>query len=216
MSGIPFASLTAAAVTERRTNTLFPGELEHCAGQKGCPVIAGAGARTKRIAGLKNLDIYALALYVDPAAARSVLQPKLNGVAAGSLAGNQALFDELMAADGVEKTLRIVITSKLVKQRNFLEALEERLEPPLKQAGELAALEAFKRQFDDAPFRKGFEVTFDWRGPRLVTKLDGKQVGSITNRQLARALLEIYIGRDPASRPAKESIGQGLADIVLG
>ncbi len=137
---------------------------------------------------------------------------------------------------------------------------------------------------------QGFEVTFDWRGPRLVTKLDGKQVGqlllsmplfgrgstlaaallvalcmarqrskwhlvlpavspcaatvppwpdmsapqpanhkhvhtlslpagqvgSITNRQLARALLEIYIGRDPASRPAKESIGQGLADIVLG
>lgn len=216
MSGAPFASLSAAAVTERRTNTSFPGELEHCAGQKGCPVITGAGARTKRIAGLKNLDIYALALYVDPAAAHSVLQPKLKGVAAQGLARDQTLFDELLAADSVEKTLKIVITSKLVKQRAFLEALEERLEPPLKQAGELAALEAFKRQFDDAPFRKGFEITFDWKGPKLVTKLDGKQVGAITNHQLARALLEIYIGRDPASRPAKESIGQGLSEIVLG
>lgn len=43
-----------------------------------------------------------------------------------------------------------------------------------------------------------------------------QQVGAITNHQLARALLEIYIGRDPASRPAKESIGQGLSEIVLG
>lgn len=175
-----------------------------------------------------------------------------------------------MAADGVEKTLRIVITSGLVKQRAFLDALEERLEPPLKkvwcarpgwvgldgsvfgsrapslwmrwrgvagaaaccklascywlisshakpptapvhtlqagglltacsrlaptsptwpqplllhtfyctlQAGELAALDAFKRQFEGAPFRKGFEVTFTTAGNKLTTQLDGKQVG---------------------------------------
>lgn len=43
MTGAPFASPAATAVTERRTNTSFPGELEHCAGQKGCPVITGAG-----------------------------------------------------------------------------------------------------------------------------------------------------------------------------
>ena len=38
-----------------------------------------------------------------------------------------------MSHEGIEKTLRIVITSGMVKQRPFLEALEERLEPPLKQ-----------------------------------------------------------------------------------
>lgn len=57
-----------------------------------CPN-AWCSARTKRIAGLKNLDIYALALYVDPAAAHSVLQPKLKGVAAQGLARDQTLFD---------------------------------------------------------------------------------------------------------------------------
>lgn len=53
----PFASIGASlqggapaaatappqAVTERRTKTVFPGELEHCAGQTGCPVVAGVG-----------------------------------------------------------------------------------------------------------------------------------------------------------------------------
>lgn len=81
-----------------------------------------------------------------------------------------------MAADGVDKTLRIVITSGLVKQRAFLEALEERLAPPLQAAGELAALAAFRRQFDAASFRKGMEITFVASGSRLTTKIDGKQV----------------------------------------
>lgn len=53
----PFASLVGAAlggsgssgaaapppVTERRTGTCFAGELEYCAGKRGCPIIAGAG-----------------------------------------------------------------------------------------------------------------------------------------------------------------------------
>lgn len=151
-------------------------------------------ARTKRIAGIKNLDIYALALFVDQQAVRSQLHAKFGGASADALARSQALFDgervtvggggggacpgswarsstalqrmplrlaapaaalccpaghahstcctdallpvaELVAHEGVEKTLRIVITSGLVKRKAFLEALEERLEPPLKQVG---------------------------------------------------------------------------------
>lgn len=40
--GAPAAAPTPA-VTEQRTKTVFPGELEHCAGQTGCPVVAGVG-----------------------------------------------------------------------------------------------------------------------------------------------------------------------------
>ena len=39
-----------------------------------------------------------------------------------------------MAAEGVEKTLSLVMTAGLVKRQNFLDALAERLEPPLKKA----------------------------------------------------------------------------------
>ncbi|EFN51273.1 hypothetical protein CHLNCDRAFT_55230 [Chlorella variabilis] len=212
-------------VQEKRTGTVFPGELEYCAGRRGCPAIAGAGARTKRIAGVKNLDIYALGLFVDPSAVRGALQGKFRGADPASLAKDQKLFDgsdctrlsaaELVSHEGIEKTLRIVITSGMVKQRPFLEALEERLEPPLKQAGELEALQRFKRQFDGAPFRRGLQITFCASGTKLTTTIDGKQVGTIASRQLTRALLDIYLGTNPASKGAKDSFGRGLASMVL-
>ena len=41
------------------------------------------------------------------------------------------------------------------------------------------------------------------------------QVGTISNKHLAHALLGIYLGRDPASQPAKDSFGAGLAAMVL-
>lgn len=41
------------------------------------------------------------------------------------------------------------------------------------------------------------------------------QVGTISNKALARSLLDIYLGRDPASKGAKESFGAGLASMVL-
>lgn len=107
----PFASLGAAAIApaaaattaaaaavrppvvrEPRTGTLFPGELEHCAGSKGCPVALGAGSRTKRVAGVKTIDVYTLALYVDPAAAKQLLGGR-GGSSREALAKEQAMFD---------------------------------------------------------------------------------------------------------------------------
>ena len=189
-------------------------------------------------------------------------------------------FAELMRQEGVEKTLRIVVTSGLVKRGrwggggqggggggvgrsdgcrpadgaaagvafpapflcppclasfasphpptpsctlpsctppcSFIEALEERLAPPLAAAGQLAMLEAFTRQFDAAAFRKGLDIAFTFRGGgRLVTRVDGQQVGAIANRALASALLQIYLGRTPVSQGAKDSFGAGLAGMVL-
>ena len=43
--------------------------------------------------GIKNLAIYALALYVDQGAARSALQGRFRCSSAASLAADQELFD---------------------------------------------------------------------------------------------------------------------------
>lgn len=43
LPGPAAAAASSATVTERRTKTVFPGELEYCAGRKGCPVVAGVG-----------------------------------------------------------------------------------------------------------------------------------------------------------------------------
>lgn len=41
-------------------------------------------------------------------------------------------------------------------------------------------------------------------------------MGTIESPALARALIDIYLGKDPASQGAKDAIGAGLAGIVLG
>jgi hypothetical protein len=81
---LPFASLSfwerhpsPAAVKEKRTGTVFQGEFCLRSGQRGaCPHIVGMGVRSKRLAGIKNLDVYALALYVDEGFAKGALRRK--------------------------------------------------------------------------------------------------------------------------------------------
>ena len=48
--------------------------------------------RAKRLLGIKNIDVYALALYVDPEV-KGALGPKFRGAAPGELAKSQRLFD---------------------------------------------------------------------------------------------------------------------------
>ena len=93
--GLQFGGMPAAppaAVKERRTGVAFPGDFCYSATQRVCPVIVGTGARSKRLAGIKNLDIYALGLFVAEGAARRELA-RFRGATPESLAASQALFD---------------------------------------------------------------------------------------------------------------------------
>lgn len=47
----------ASGRVETHTNVEFP--LEFCLSKKPCPQLAGIGVRTKRLLGIKNLNIYA-------------------------------------------------------------------------------------------------------------------------------------------------------------
>jgi hypothetical protein len=121
---------------------------------------------------------------------------------------------ELIKASNVEKSLVIVISSKLVKRGNFLDALNERLSPPMVKAGETPALETFKSQFDRVNFRKGLQISFTFSGGRLITKADGKELGSLGSRALSETLMDIYLGNNPVSPVAKAAFGQGLASMI--
>ena len=209
--------------------------------------------RSKRLAGIKNIDVYALALYVDPQAARSTLQDRFRDQPTEKLAADQRLFDgggrgcvfvrsfsgassstcvsvylvyhngpsvpthpaDLVRADGVEKTLRLVVTSKLVNRSKFLDALADRLEPPLAAAGAGDRLAEFSALFDGADFRKGLVITFTADRGALVTRVDGREAGTIASRELTHTLFDIYLGPDPVSRDAKDAFGLGLAGMLL-
>ena len=49
--------------------------------------------RTKKIAGIKSLDVYALALYVDTAAVKGALHKKFAKKTPQQVAKDQSLFD---------------------------------------------------------------------------------------------------------------------------
>lgn len=222
---LQFASLGFGAsphateyVKEKRTGVDFP--FEYCPakqfGARHCPKLTGTGVRSKRIAGIKNLDIYAMALYVDPEATKHTLCRKFDKIKDQEiLSRDQQLYEEVISADCITKTLRIIITSGLVKRGNFLDALNERLAPPLQKKGESSLLMQFTSQFDDAKFRKGLEICFTSEGKKLVTRLDGKEAGVINSKTLVNALFDIYLGKDPVSKDAKLCFGRGLASIIL-
>ncbi|KAG7671359.1 hypothetical protein Ndes2526B_g02142 [Nannochloris sp. 'desiccata'] len=207
----------ALSIKEKRTGVDFPAEFCFRKGQRNCPTITGAGSRVKKIAGIKSLDIYALGLYVDQKAAHALLNRRFANKKSSpeKLAKDPALFTELCKADNIEKSLVLVMTSKLVNKHNFLQALEDRLTPPLTKLKELAALEDFKRQFDGVDIKKGLKISFNFTKGKVVTKAGDKELSTLSNKALVSNLLDSYLGNAPVSPRAKEEFAAGLAQMLV-
>lgn len=121
----------------------------------------------------------------------------------------------MKGCDGVERTLRLVITTGLLKRSTFVSTLEERLGPALRKAGEDQTFESFAALFDGVDFKSGTEVVFSTKGGgKLSTRIDGKEKAALSSRALCESLLDIYLGRDPVSPDAKRAFGEGLASMM--
>lgn len=222
----PFASLSSAVMThlppsgsksrkEQATGMEFP---EECCvlTQKDCPVLTGFGVRNKKLMGLKNIKVYAVGLYVDPKAAKHLLSSKQADISAKQGIPEQGVFDDLVRSNDIEKSLRMVISFGGVNQKNFWSALEERLEPAMKQAGDVAPLQEFGALFDDVNFKKGLQLNFTSnKEGALITQVDNKQIGVIKSPLLTRTLFDVYLGHNPVSPDAKQSIGRGLVNLAI-
>ncbi|KAL3161040.1 hypothetical protein ABBQ38_009423 [Trebouxia sp. C0009 RCD-2024] len=220
----PFASISAMSHLPQSRNRLkkeqgtgmdFP---EECCvlTDKNCPVLTGFGVRNKKLMGMKNIKVYAVGLYVDPKAAKNLLNSKQAGISAKSGIPEQAIFDDLVKSNDVEKSLRMVISFGGVNQKNFWSALQERLEPPMKKAGDVGPMQEFGALFDDIKFKKGLQLNFtSGKDGALITQVDNKQVGIVKSPLLTRTLFDVYLGRDPVSPGAKESIGRGLMNLAI-
>ncbi|GFR51217.1 hypothetical protein Agub_g13590 [Astrephomene gubernaculifera] len=220
-SGAPLASLSQSILSglgrpgkeggraEPATGYEFP--LEYCyLRTKQCPSLAGLGVRSKRIV-IKDINVYALGIYVDATAARSSLAA-FKKRPAEDLERDQAFYDAVVSSPNVEKTLRLVISSRLVDNKKFVEALEEQLVPRLKKAGEPGAIDAFRNQFDRISFSEGMEVVFSSTDNKnLAVKVAGEQKGVICSPALCSSLFDIYLGSDPVSKDAKATFGRSLA-----
>ncbi|GAX81480.1 hypothetical protein CEUSTIGMA_g8909.t1 [Chlamydomonas eustigma] len=220
-ASVPFASISANVLNgignqgsvpnmrnEMHTKVDFP--IEICHKSSPCPDLMGIGVRAKKILGLKNINIYAVGIYVDHNAAKKTLSTKY--VKKGQLMDpvqEKNLCKDVVDAS-FEKSLRLVISYGALKQSQFVEALQERLEPRLKQEADLPSLEPFKKQFEGVTFAKGTEIVFVQEGNNLVTKIDGLQRGCINSKSLCRSLFDIYLGDDPAAPDAKAVFSKSL------
>lgn len=226
--GLPFASVSNAkpcrasiegasalhgGVVEKSTGTVYP--LEYCCLKtKDCPQLMGVGVRSKRILGIKNINVYALGLYVDGNHAKQALR-RYQGVEPDALTQDQRFYADLVEAHDVERTLRLVITFAHISRAQFVRALEERLNPFVERDEDKMLLQTFKQQFDEVDIRPGLEICFV-AGPngRLVTKIAGEKKQDFCSPAIVSALLNIYVGEDTVSPDAKASIGRGLAALL--
>jgi hypothetical protein len=118
-------------------------------------------------------------------------------------------------SEGVERTLRLVITTNLLKRSTFVSTLEERLGPALRRHGDSKTLDAFAALFDGVNFKSGTEVVFSTKGGgKLHTRVDGRDKPELASKVLCESLLDIYLGKDPVSPEAKKAFGEGLAAMM--
>jgi len=208
------SKFTTDAKTVKEAATGLEFSAEFCPRDKSnCSQVAGLGVRAKRILGLKNINVYAVGLYVDAAGVRSKLG-KYKGRDAEELVKSSNMYKDFVASSGVEKTLRLIINYGNISSDTFSNALKERMEPGLKSAGELKTMEKFTNLFTDVKFRKGLDITFTCAGDTMTTRIDGKEVGKIISPKLNEVLLNVYVGDSPVSEDAKKNFATGLVSIL--
>lgn len=203
----------ATGMLEPKTGAQFPAQFCQMDGTH-CGTLQGVGARSKKIAGIKTVNVYSVGLFVDPAAAKTALKA-FKGMSPEKLAKDQKFFDALVSADDVEKTLHLNIAFGRISSSQFWDAIEGQLAGPMKQLGAEADLKAFAATFDGVKFRKGLPISFCIsEDGGLSTKIDEKFASAIYSKSLCRSLLGIYLGASPVSPDAKASIGTGLATLI--
>jgi len=192
--------------------------------------------RQKRLAGIKSLDIYAVGLYVDESGVTSLLGDRaVKSTDGDAFAHDNAIFTgmyefmnhmfyihtdvyalcvDLMRHSSIEKALRVVITSGLVKRKAFVSALDEQLKPRLSGTSSEETLSTFTSMFDSISFRKGMDISFFFERDALITKVDGHVIGRLRDDRFSKALLNIYLGSSPVSVHAKEAFRRGIYSMV--
>lgn len=207
-------------VKDKATGVEFP-LVEYVAGaEQRC---LGAGARAKKIA-FVGVNVYAVALYVDPAPAAKELGLRQRGGFFEEDASD-SMADALL--DGAfNKGLHIVMVRKL-DGKTFGDAIVEALTPRLFGADK-EAIQQISNLFEGKELQKGTEIIMGWRVEGqlefYVRQGNGKVVQAakegvvpdlvLDQGAISRALFSVYLGSDPISADAKSSYVDGGFELL--
>jgi hypothetical protein len=185
---------TPRAATQKKTDPLSPLP----------PLLTSA--RSKRLLGVKQVDVYALGFYADgPAlAARAAAAPSVDDAFLASLADDA----------GLPKTVRIVVTTGLMTRDRFLKSVKESLVPALAKKGAASSFDAFAALFEGASLAKGSEIVFS-NAPDggLAVRIEGKDAGAVKDKRFGPALFGLWLGEGAVSPGAKAAVADGVRAV---
>nr|XP_023924644.1 LOW QUALITY PROTEIN: fatty-acid-binding protein 1 [Quercus suber] len=205
-------SSSSSTVVESKTGVPFSSVLDDS------KPLLGIGLRKKSVLGLKNIDVYAFGVYADDNDLKKFLSKKYGKLSNPEFKENNELNEYLIEND-ICMTVRLQIVYSKLSIRSVCSAFEESVGSILQKFGgsdNKDLLQRFTSQFkDEYKIPRGSLIDLSReRGHVLCTKIDGKDVGSIQSQLLCQSILDLYIGKDPFDRQAKEDIEHNLASLL--
>lgn len=201
---------------EPSTGIEFPGKISPAGGSAELSLV-GVGVRERKIAFIK-VKIYALGFYIDAAGISSLASWKSKS---GSVLEKDEAFFKALVDAPVEKAVRIVLARDV--EDKFWGALEEALTPRLKKAGPAGqqAIASLGSVFKDRSLKDGTTIVFTWVQPstlKVSITPSGSAAASapeatIESAVLLPALFDVYLGKDPASPPARTAIANNFSSL---
>lgn len=210
-------------VTEPRTGIKFPTALvsHGCGSSNTSPisqVLVGIGSRSKTVAKVKSLKIYAFGLYVQPDSVCKKLGERYSTLPLEELKNHPDLFEDMLRQD-LQMTVRLVVHYrglKLGMVRNAFEGSLRRRLRKIKGVADDDGMIAFCSYFSkDISLSPGTTIDFHrLSGGRLRTEIGGKELGTIYSHDLCRAFFDLYVGEEPVSLKAKQDIGENIGRVL--
>ena len=170
-------------------------------------------------AGIRELTVFIVGLYVDRQAARATLAGYASRPAESPM--EDAAFYRRLLDLQFAMSLRLVL-ARDIAGADIGKAFDEALRPRLAQQGAAAgqaghALQQFRGYFEVGQLATGTEIIFSCSPEgRPVTALAGTPHRSLDSRPLCEALFDVYLGTKPISESGRRAVIAGFPEVLTG
>ncbi|TVU03710.1 hypothetical protein EJB05_50741 [Eragrostis curvula] len=195
-------SILSEDATEPKTGIKFPTLLEDTSNLTA-EVLVGMGFRSMRIMRVKNLNLYAFGLYIQPDSICKKLGPKYSSIPDAELKNHPDFYEDLLR-ENIDMTVRLVVSYNGLSISTVRDAFEKSLCFRLQKMNpntDYRCLKTFGSYF-----------TEDIRIP-AGTKIDFRQTsdGCLVTE---KAFFDMYIGDPPVSVETKQDVAQNVAGLI--
>uniref|UniRef100_A0A0A9DNP0 Chalcone--flavanone isomerase n=1 Tax=Arundo donax TaxID=35708 RepID=A0A0A9DNP0_ARUDO len=202
---------------EPKTGIKFPAFLE-ADSSSSATVLVGIGFKGMRIMRVKNLNLYAFGLYMQPNSICEKLGPKYASVPTTKLMDSPDFYNDLLR-ENLHMRIRLVVNYNGLSIGAVRDVFEKSLGLRLQKTNpntDYHCLKTFRSCFmEDIPIPAGTKIDFcQTSDGQLITEIDGKQIGAVRSKDLCRAFFGMYIGDSPVSLEAKKDVAQNLAGLM--